>query len=184
MQSVEHLLTQTWKVREVSRLTDAPLSWLKISMQREFPVADGLGGGGSQGKHHLFTFRNVMEFALARALTVQGMSPKIAFQAAAKVAYFTTRERGSVQRESGFPFPASKGVTVLAAVNSMDATDFPQVTTADRLQVFRGGADAVTLVNVSKVFRDVCERIGADPSAVLQEAYSDHPRPLPDPAAT
>ncbi|SEJ87825.1 hypothetical protein MAA5396_03560 [Marinovum algicola] len=178
------LLDHTWKASAAAHNAGVTPNQLQIWLKRKLPLGTGIDGGGSQGSHRLFNFRNIMEFAVAHALTLQGFSVADAFSVAAKVAYTTTRERGLVLREAGFPFPECEGVSFLAITGGDALTS--DVLTADRLMLhpaLRGSADAVTLLNVSKVFRDVCNRIGDNPSEVLNAVYENYPRELADPAA-
>jgi hypothetical protein len=117
-----------------------------------------------------------MEIALARILCDQGISTALAFDAAAKFAYTTTRSRGQVEREAGLPFPPARGQTVLAVSDGK-----AQITTLDELgmhPVFLGQAEALTVVDAGRVFRDVCKRAGYEPDRLLAAVYKDGPRIL------
>ncbi len=168
----------TWNSRATAKAAGISHDKLQLWLKRKHPVGDGISGGGAQGVPRVFTFRGVMEIAYARAFVDQGMRPKEAFRAAAKVAYTTSRRSNGkgldVVREAGFPFPPNKDGTLALAFDGR--TEVVMTGEAILHGAFKSNVEAMTVVNIGRVFRDVCERMGFDADQVLREVYAGAPR--------
>lgn len=181
-----------YKARDAAKFAGVPQRKLALWFQRGkddgYPIANGMDGGGSQGVHRQFSFRNIMEFALARAFVDQGVPPKGAFESAAKAAYLSTHEGGwgddkiepmVNRRIAGLPFPHADGDTYIFRVNGKTVvqpwanTDSEIANLFHSLRTANGGPriEGFVAVNMSKVFEDVCARMGIQEGSELQRAY-------------
>ena len=171
-------MNATWNSRATAQAAGVSHDKLQLWLKRKHPVGDGISGGGAQGVPRSFTFRGVMEIAYARAFVDQGMGPKDAFHSAAKVAYTTSgRSNGNgldVLREAGFPFPRDKDGTLALAFDGR--TEVVMTSEAILHGAFRSDVEAMTVVNVNRVFNDVCSRLGIDADEVLAKVYTSWPR--------
>lgn len=146
-------------------------NWLKrgqIVGQRDSAVE----GGGSPGKHRRFSFFNLMEVAIAKALIDLGVSDmQRVTNAAAAFAHTGDCINGDrPARTPGLPF--EKGQTLL--IVGPERSEEYQILPTERLGLVAAlaqhGVGAVVL-NASKVFENTLRRAGFDPAAILREAY-------------
>ena len=167
-------LGNQWKASAVYQIANIGRERFQKHMRDGVILGTGIEGGGSSGSHRLFGFRNIMEIAVARVFLDNGAPAAQSFQAAAQFAYRTTRVRGQVLREAGFPFPITKQQTLVALYDGK-----AEVTTDEYLSInpaILGRSEAVTIVNATRVFCDVVRRLGDDPHDVLSQVYTDGPR--------
>lgn len=163
---------QTGEILKASGITNTAL---QNYLRRGIVVGhkDIKGGGGSgTGRYRQYTFRNVMEIALAKAImdAAQGNIPETAFQAAQIVAHF-----GEDGRLPGLPLPASRGFTILAVAGEqvvIEAWEPGKDILAILRNELRGHAGFI-LVNVNDVFRGVCSALDLDPGEILRDAYGE-----------
>ena len=163
-----HIMERVWKASEVADLAGLPKEKMQLWLGRGLPVGEGVRGGGGHGRHREFDFRNVMEFAVARALVDQGFPAARAFHFAARFAYSWTGEN-----IAGLPLPSDRGTTVLAISGNSHVVGPMTVELIWQLSE-QEGVDSVqgfVAANVSAVFHNVCLAAGEDSNAILKEAY-------------
>ena len=149
---------------------------------------DPVLGGGSQGSHRLWSFRNIMEIAIANELVTGGVDLDLALSAGATFAY-TGGMPGNMavdmnadpdsidpMREPGFPFHddhhtalrtfvivSNKGTTVVAGGDDYDPI---------REAMIRLGNPKVwTCLDCNEVFWMVCHNLKIVPIVALEQAY-------------
>lgn len=166
-------LSGTWKTGDVCEIVGVQKQRIMMWLKRGLPLAYEMSGGGTPGKHREFTFRNLMELAVARAAVDAGVPTEIAFRAAAKFAYSTSHKQVDggleVLREQGFPFPAPAETYVI--IHGGDFTIGDEAS----LSMPLAKSDSVTVVNAGRVFSGVIDRLGLDPQKVLVATYERHP---------
>lgn len=136
-------------------------------------------GGGSQGRHRQFSFFNVMEIAVAKALIDVGMTDlQAAFRAADAFAHAGQGPLpGTPERAPGCPFKDAPGITLIVANKDwsdeifLSPTDSAMKLYADIFSRRIGNAGAVIL-NASDVFDRVTSRLGYHPDEVMGAAYT------------
>lgn len=167
-------LGTTWKASAMYQIANIGRERFQKHMRDGVVLGTGIKGGGSSGSHRLFGFRNIMEIAVARVFLDNGAPAAQSFEAAAQFAYRTTRERGRVLREAGFPFPIAQYQTLIALCDG-EIT----VVNEDELRMnaaVLGQSEVVTIVNATRVFCDVARRLGEDPEELISQVYADGPR--------
>lgn len=136
-----------------------------------------IDGGGSPGRHRSFSFFNVMEVAIAKAIIdAGGMSDlKDVFRAAHHFAHFGEGELpGKPARRPSVPFNTPMSKTLLLAGRGW--SDEILLTGSDsvmRLSASILRAGGCTVVDASAAFYNALNRLGIEPSAVMHEAYGD-----------
>lgn len=143
-------------------------NWLK----RGQIIGHGVEGGGSPGKHRKFSFFNLMQIAVAKALIDVGMTDmQQVTHAAGCFAHTGDMAIGNrPERIPGFPF--KEGKTLLIA--GPERSEEYQLLSSERLglaaAIFKHGVGAV-VINVSAVFENTLRRAGFDPIEITREAY-------------
>ncbi|MEM1077965.1 MAG: hypothetical protein AAGI09_05505 [Pseudomonadota bacterium] len=177
---LEKTLYRPRTASEVATVTGASNEALQTWLKRKLPVGvNDIEGGGSQGRHRRFSFGNVIEIALAKTMIDQAKVPaKFAFLAAGKFAH--TSGGGAIMdlpyREMSMPFHHSHGDTILgisvADGKSSEELHKPNQNydTFGRLSRSLPSQCLVT-INVSRVFGDVCSRMGLGDRDVLDTIY-------------
>ncbi len=128
---------------------------------------EGVDKPGSPGLRRSFTFRNVIEIAVAKALTDLGLDVSTAFEASARFAHIS----GS-KRLPGLPYPDAL-YTVLCVGggrSEMLAWEPGQ----DFLTMARHhllNPDAFATLVINDLFDRVVTALGYHPQAVIDEAY-------------
>lgn len=143
-------------------------NWLK----RGQIIGQGVEGGGSPGKHRKFSFFNLMEIAVAKALIDVGMSDmqRVTYAAAG----FAHTGDGAIGnrpgRVPGCPFKEGKTLLLVGP----NRTDEYQLLSSERLglaaAILQHGIGAV-VIDVSQVFEITLRRAGLDPAEAIREAY-------------
>jgi hypothetical protein len=135
-------------------------------------------GGGANGVRRKFTFENVMEIAIAKALTDAGVSDlEVAYRAASRFSHFAHGPVGKVPgRLPSFPFKS--GRTLLVVTGSFARVFHWEPTKTDFLAIIRselgrdlGHVEGFTLVDCSAVFDRVVQALGFIPPDVIAQAY-------------
>lgn len=149
-------------------------------------VGHRVGGGGGKGKRRQFSFNNLMEVAIAKAiLDVGSRNVEAAFGAAADFSHYSDGGSGwgsespSAMRLPALPFHHSlgetrllvhgdQGMTVLEAPRNAELSkEFGEL----RAMRYLGNPPVYIVVNASTVFMEVCRRLGVDFRHVLDAAY-------------
>jgi hypothetical protein len=179
------LLTRTFSAMEVTEITGVTKYNLQSYLIRGHLsfVGDDIEGGTVQGKRRSFYFFTVMQIALAKSLIDLGMTAKLAFHHVSEFALSGGDPfMGEPGRWAGLPYHHDHGETILAVSGARNCLgrwkdgegDFFGETMSG-LSESKSATDieGAVFVNVSRVFRVVCERLGVDPHEVLDEAYAD-----------
>lgn len=152
-------------------------NYLKRDLLSE--VRGQVTGGGGRGKGKHFTFYNVMEVAIARALMEawgQGKGdPERAFIAAEQFAHFG-EEYDGLRRHPAVPFEGSGHTLFVVGSEGQTRELFipSGVPGADYHSIWREiRSPNFTIINASRVFETVVERLGADPADALAECYAE-----------
>jgi hypothetical protein len=146
-------------------------------------VSEQIKGGEIQGNCRSFTFFALMQIAVAKYLIDLGMTAKSAFHHVSEFALSGGDPfMGEPGRWAGLPYHHDHGETILAVSGARNCLgrwkdgegDFFGETMSG-LSESKSATDieGAVFVNVSRVFRVVCERLGVDPHEVLDEAYAD-----------
>ncbi len=170
--NIFHAKFSTGQIIKATGITNDTLqNWLK----RKLIIGQkDIEGGGSQGRHRQFSFRNAMEIAVAKALVDLGVDLKVAFHAAGGFAHTGEYMPGSPERAPGCPFNKHPGITLIAA--NKDWSDEVFLSPNDSaLELYnsllsRGGIGAVIL-DAGAIFDIVTVRLGYHPEKVLEVAY-------------
>ncbi|MCE8005996.1 hypothetical protein [Aestuariivita sp.] len=134
-------------------------------------------GGGAQGKARRYTFRHVMDFAIAKALVDAGMNPKEAFAKSPHFAHFGSTDDMDHLRVPGLPMHQEYGDTlmIVGGIGHWIGCHNRSNQALDEAMGYLGGPigdlDSFVVVNASKVFGRVCRRLGLHPFEVLDERY-------------
>lgn len=145
-------------------------NWLK----RGQIVGQGVEGGGSPGKHRKFSFFNLMEIAVSKALIDTGLTDMQRVTHAA--ASFAHVGRGSIgdrpARQPGFPFKEGKTLLIVGPDRSreyqINRNDHP----LGLLAAIKDHGIGAIVIDASDVFSLTLRRAGLDPAAALNEAYN------------
>lgn len=172
-------IRKTFSAAEVSDMTGARPDSIQNWIKRKLIVGHrDIQGGGSQGRHRQFTFENVMEIAIARAIIQMNCGAKEAFAASSQFAH--VGGGGATfslpNRFPGLPFHHSHGDTLFGiAGNRTFETAWSSGGTRDTYKDFRYflQSDHFITVNVSTVFQAVCAHFKYHPSKILDAAYPE-----------
>lgn len=139
------------------------------------------GGGSGTGNRRLYTFSNLMEVAMAKALMDAGMkgSAKDAFLAAQRFSHSgkSATDR-TPERKPGLPFYPCHGLTIFG-VSQERAAIIPATPDTDSLSLIRSELNDPTgfvVVVADDVFARVCGALRRLPSDVFAEEYGEEPR--------
>lgn len=172
--NIFHETFSSGQVIDAAGITNHALqSWLR----RDLVIGQKkIEGGGSPGSYRRFSFRNVMEIAIAKALTDVGASSlESAFRAANLFAHVGGTEPGdNVDRIPGLPFDWRNGprLTILVVAGDRAAvTHWSQgcdfyVTARHRLD-----ARGFVSLEVDPIFERVAHVLGYDYRDILNFAY-------------
>ncbi|MFP3384433.1 hypothetical protein [Tritonibacter sp. SIMBA_163] len=170
-------LSAKYTLSYVSQFTEIPAATLQNWLKRNVVVGHRSdAGGGSQGRHRLFSFFSIMQFAITKELLDAGMgSASEAAKHAIEFAHSSEGEGvdGLPERNPSFPFHYSHGDT-LFAVGPED--------TAVELWTYDGNRDTYgklrsrvgkgfVVIDASDVFNRVCARMNLHPIEVLDQIY-------------
>lgn len=174
-----HTSHATFSTGQVVAATGVAHESLQNWLKRGLVVGQkDIEGGGAKGRHRRYSFFNVIEIAMAKALIDAGMSTlEHAFYAAALFSH-----TGVGGRIPSHPFNQRPGYTLLVAGPGWADTFFLSPDTK-ALELYAAlvpqGRIGATFINASRVFDNVCGRlmeITGDkqfhPEAVLEAAYS------------
>ncbi|MBF2717502.1 hypothetical protein [Agrobacterium vitis] len=153
-------------------------SWLKRGVIIGHKGKSDIEGGGSPGLHRRFSYFNVMEIAVAKALLDCGVTDlALAFKAAATFSHTGDGPLpGSPQREPGMPCDtrhAIYGRTLLCVSGERHHIAFWQPGT-DVMAVIRnelGRPIAFTVLDTNDLFDRVVGALGYHPEAVYEQSY-------------
>ncbi|MDF0599909.1 hypothetical protein P1J78_04110 [Psychromarinibacter sp. C21-152] len=175
------LTTRQFTSQQVADATDLTHKSVQNWAARGLIV--GHSGGGGKGRARLFSWENLMEFAVAAAVLRLGIAtPQEAFSAAREFAHFGEGPAGYAEwddpaepdRKIAMPYHHQHGETFMLIFGEqakiVAITDGKIPLSAVNVGG-TGDPSAFIAVNVSKVFNKVCTRLGLDPSAVLDEVY-------------
>lgn len=169
------IFEEEFSTGQVCVAADVRNATLQSWINREVPVGHKTGsrieGGGSPGNYRRFSFFNVMEIAVGRALTDLGVDLHRAFEAAALFAHFG-EPAGDLQRVPGVPFDGA--VRTLLCVSRDQVTIVPWRPGEDIISGLRaaGAPLALTILEVDPIFEAVVSSLGHDPEQVKASAYS------------
>ena len=165
------------------RATGVSMDTLQNWMKRGIVIgADRkVEGGGSQGKHRLFSFHAVMQIATARALMEAGMesAPKKVAEAAAHFAHVSGggtatwdgEHSETPERFPGVPFHHRHGHTIFVvgkhAATLVAGANGPTYSQMKHEAV----SDSFVVIDASMVFYQVCANLDLDPLRELDKIY-------------
>lgn len=169
----------------VSVATGVPLAtlqaWLKRGKIVGHPLNPIAGGGGS-GVHRRFSFHNVIEIGIAKALLDAGLgSVDSAFRAASAFAHIGNGPLPNIQprRDPGFPFDTASiaGRTLLWVSGDRSTIEFikPNEDSFTTLRADLLDREGFVVLQVDKVFARIVTALGYHPQAILDDEYG-HPR--------
>lgn len=163
----------TGQIVEATGVTNMSLqNWLKRNLivgQKE------IQGGGSPGRHRQYSFFNLIEIAMAKALIEAGMTdmPTI-FQAASSFSHSQTKKTKEPTREAGMPFNVEGARTLLIAGPKWSEVIFFKTDDA-AISLFAKmrphGTLRCVVVDATDVFHRVINAIGLESHKVIREAY-------------
>lgn len=143
---------------------------------------DDITGGGTKGKSRMFSFRSVMNFAIAKELLKHGVATAEALRAAADFAHVSGGGNifGLPDREPGLPFHYNLGATVFAVGLNRTWEDLwkpgENYDTYGKIRHVVGSS--FIAIDASGVFDQVCARLMLltgrrefHPNAILDAAY-------------
>lgn len=178
--------SQTFTVSEASKATgvkaDSIKNWTKQGVMIGHRT---IGGGGSAGRKRTYTFRNILEIAVAGALLDLGIkSVPEAFRGANEFAHtghgktgYAESIRGTSARDPGLPYHFTLGDTYLYMSGehcyiTLHREDVVPVSIIQ--QALRRPIGYIAL-NLTKVFANVCNNIPDCPDYrnVLDAAYPE-----------
>jgi len=145
-------------------------SWCNRGVMVGHKTGSPIEGGGKPGNYRRFPFFNVMEMAVARALTELGVGLHPAFEAAALFAHIA-EPAGDLRRVPGVPFPGS--VRTLLCISRAQVSIVPWRPGEDIISGLRaaGAPLALTILEVDPIFESVVSALGYDPKQVKALAY-------------
>jgi hypothetical protein len=178
---------RAFSTAETAKLAPFPVTTLRTLVQRGYVnVArshDAMTGGGARGANHRFTWRGVVQTALAaEIIKVTGAGPGPAFHAAALIAFTYRNEPGRPIRQAGLPYPLDRGDTLLLLSGEQEPAIMTERDEAGELLdrckfnvMVRRSLDTLnfTQINVNEVVRRVVEGADADFAALM----ADYPHP-------
>jgi len=164
----------TGQIVEATGVTNMNLqNWLKRNL---IVGQKDIQGGGSPGRHRQYSFFNLIEIAMAKALTEAGMTdmPTV-FQAASSFSHGGTHRPITAERLPGMPFDISEGRTLLIAGPQWSEVIFFK-NDESAISLFakmrpRGSALRCVVIDATDVFLRVIRAIGLEPHTVIREAY-------------
>lgn len=175
-----NIFLEKFSTGQVIAATGVPNATLQSWLKRGIIVGHrNIEGGGSPGVHRRFSFCNLMEIALAKALIDAGLSDlNFAFGAARHFAHAGTgRSEFTPERDPGLPFESTAdrpGTTMLAACQDRHYLAFCGADT-DAISDIRsglGGPIGFVVVDVSELFDRVMASLHYHPEEVLEAAYA------------
>ncbi len=171
-----HETFSTGQVVVASGVSNATLqSWLKrdvvIGQAKNNGPSDEVTGAGSPGSHRRFSFRNVIQIALAKViLDTSALSVQQAFFAAGMYAHIGDTE--PIERIPGLPYKGS--VLTLLCVSGDLCNVYAYKPGADpypSIRYFLGKPEGFSLVEVNSVFDRVTSSLGYKPHDILAAVY-------------
>lgn len=177
--NIFHQTFSTGEVVTAAGVSNAALqSWLKrgiIIGHKDKPIE----GAGSPGAHRRFSFFNVMEIAIAKALLDAGMGePREAFNAAVHFAHVGCGAIPGISpiRDPSLPFDPSTNAYTLMCVHKGRTNIVPYRPKQDAMagimhDVRIHGSDGLVLLFVDPVFERVVTALRHHPQEVLDLAY-------------
>lgn len=139
---------------------------------------DGVEGGGGPGRHRTFSFFNLMEVAIAKALIDAGQGD---LQIATRTAKFFAHTGdgalpGKPARLPGLPFyvPNSKTLIISGAKRSEEYLLTGKDRPLSLYAAIMAHGSGATVIDASKVFQEVMTILDISAHFTLKEAYGDH----------
>jgi hypothetical protein len=182
--NIFHAQFSTGQVVEATGVLNATLqSWIKrniiVAQPPEGAAAEaGITGGGTPGMHRRFSFFNVMEIAIAKALIDAGLGElENAFKAARHFAHIGQGEISANHpaRVPGCPYDnAGMAATTLVAVRGDRSMEHLWKVGTDPIPVIWGTLETregFTLIDAGVVFERVVSALGYDPVRIMALAY-------------
>lgn len=178
-----NIIERTFMAAEVAELTGASPKDVQNWAARGVMVGHRVEGGGSKGKARRFSFFNVMEIAVAKAILDAGSrNVEAAFKAAAGFSHAGDGGSGwegddtppSPHRLPGLPWHHDHDDTRLFVNGgaSFAVADGIIGHSEHRALIYLGRPPAYLVVNVSQVFGLICQRAGLDARVVLDAVYA------------
>lgn len=146
-------------------------NWLK----RGQIIGHGVEGGGSPGRYRKFSFFNLMEIAVAKALIDVCMTDMQRVTEAA--AGFAHTGNGAIGdrpgRQPGFPFKDGKTLLIVGPDRSGEYQIGPNDHPLGLLAAIKEHGMGAVVIDASEVFWVTLRRAGLDPEAAIKEAYGE-----------
>lgn len=164
-----NILEQYFKVGQVAELTGFPARNISDWASRGHIKASSGGspvGGGIQGKDRHYTFRNVMQVAIAGELMTKFDIPLAAAMRAPLIFAYT----GADGREPGVPFESGDAYIALRSLG----TNGECIDTLPMNPMMPDGQESnnvILWVNAGDVFRTICKRLDLNAQAVIDRCY-------------
>ena len=177
------IFNATFSTGQLTKAADVTNAALQTWIRRDLIIGqdgEGVEMPGRPGVRRSFTFRSVMEVAVAAELVRADVDVADAFRAANRFAHRSetgptdSPDRLVLYRNAGFPFPGPLAHRTLLAVSGEKSTTIhlrPRVDGLRRALEAFGSLDRLTIVDTSSAFERVTRSLDLDPQATLDEAY-------------
>jgi hypothetical protein len=160
---------------DVERALMAPKATIQTWIRRAdlvIPSNEYQGGGGA-GNHRRFSLPALMHMAMGAELVRLGMSPAVAFAAAARFAYRANMDGDKIVRRCGLPFHWQIGQTLFVVPSGQpekaDAVASKDGTLA--LWEVPGMAKSFAVIDAGDLFDRTAKALNIDPVQYLNTAY-------------
>lgn len=171
------IFQQKFLTGEVVKAADVTNNALQTWAHRGYIVAQRAGPGddpSGPGSRRQFSFFNVMEIAIAKALVDAGITVEQAFKAAGFFAHSSDQSRtGGGIRLPSLPFPHEvQTLIAVAGDRSVTAEWSVRYDPYPALRADLGQPVSMTVLAVNPIFDKVCAALGYGAANVLTEAYN------------
>lgn len=172
--NIFHEQFSTGQVVAATSASNATLqSWLKRDLVIGHKQGAAIEGGGTPGSHRRFSFFNVMEIAVAKALLDTGMgSVTHAFKAAMGFAHVGNGEMAGLrpERRPSLPYDGPC-VTVLCVRGDQSIVEFWKPKSDVFISARHRLGDGFVIQEINPVFERVTHALGHDHRDVMKLAY-------------
>lgn len=172
------IFQQRFSTGQVVTATDLPNATLQSWLKRNLIIGHkDIAGGGSPGIHRTFSFFNVMEIAIAKALTDLGLSASDALKAGQRFAHGASGPIGmGPSRRPSIPFDSREvGCMTLLCIAGDKSITYRMTKAENGLfaeaRSALGWPGGFIVLEIGPIFERATRRLGYDYRAVLADAY-------------
>lgn len=183
----DEMQEQYFTLDRIAKIVGKNPATIRTHINRGYVLGKGPRDGSTDkepGKHERFSVHTLTEFFLAYKIEAAGVNLKLAFKYAADFAHVggtgITSAGGLIQRIPSLPFHYNHGYTYMGMMAGQSAEiaskGDPSITNLHfRLRSMTGSAESepMIVINVTKVFQEVCEALELDWCAVLNANYQE-----------